>query len=178
MREFIFSGVKRPCSRAYSKAYSLPSKEPPIWEPLSRFNSKRTVLESNYASAEELQLAIKDLLETFREENVVITDPSSIRAHGYSEITYLPGFPHSAVARVRSTDDVVKVVNISKRWRVPLIAYGGATSAEGHFARASLFSRVEGNMSHVGYFIASIWEYMSRHVGHRSNSPNKWQKNS
>jgi D-lactate dehydrogenase (cytochrome) len=32
-----------------------------------------------------------------------------------------------------STGDVVKVVNISRKYRVPIIALGGATSIEGHF---------------------------------------------
>jgi len=36
--------------------------------------------------------------------------------------------------RPKSTEDVVKIVNIAKKYRVPIVPYSGATSLEGHFS--------------------------------------------
>lgn len=33
-----------------------------------------------------------------------------------------------------STEDVVKVVNVARKYRMPIIPYSGGTSLEGHFA--------------------------------------------
>jgi FAD/FMN-containing dehydrogenase len=49
----------------------------------------------------------------------------------------LPVFQHSILVRVKSTEDVVKVVNISRKFRIPLTVYSGGTSVEGHFAGVS-----------------------------------------
>jgi FAD/FMN-containing dehydrogenase len=34
----------------------------------------------------------------------------------------------------KSTEDVVKIVNIARKYRVPIVPYSGATSLEGHFS--------------------------------------------
>lgn len=39
---------------------------------------------------------------------------------------------HSVVVYPESTEDVVKVVKIATKYRVPITAYSGATSLEGH----------------------------------------------
>jgi FAD/FMN-containing dehydrogenase len=39
---------------------------------------------------------------------------------------------------VFSTEDVVKVVNVARKWRMPVTAYSGGTSLEGHFGGASI----------------------------------------
>ena len=36
--------------------------------------------------------------------------------------------------RPKSTEDVVKVINIARKYRVPIVPYSGATSLEGHFS--------------------------------------------
>ena len=33
-----------------------------------------------------------------------------------------------------STEDVVKIVNVARKYRMPVIPYAGGTSLEGHFA--------------------------------------------
>lgn len=93
-----------------------------------------TAFSTDYASPEELQLAIKELRNTFPEKHVVATDPDTLQHYGSSENSYHPSSPHSVVVRVFGTEDVVKVVNISRKYRVPVTAYSGATSLEGHFA--------------------------------------------
>lgn len=39
--------------------------------------------------------------------------------------------------RPKSTEDVVKIVNLARKHRVPIIPYSGATSLEGHFSGVS-----------------------------------------
>jgi FAD/FMN-containing dehydrogenase len=42
--------------------------------------------------------------------------------------------------RPKSTEDVVKIVNIARKYRVPIVPYGGATSLEGHFSGVDAMS--------------------------------------
>jgi hypothetical protein len=52
-----------------------------------------------------------------------------IQIHGYlSDSLYVPQ------VRPSSTEDVVDIVNIARKYRVPIVAYSGATSLEGHFS--------------------------------------------
>ncbi|KAG2062006.1 hypothetical protein BDR06DRAFT_868832 [Suillus hirtellus] len=86
-----------------------------------------------YGSPEEVQKAIEELRDALPGKNRVQTSPDSLRVHGSSDHSYHPSCPHSVVVMAYSTDDVVKVVNISRKYKVPIIALGGATSIEGHF---------------------------------------------
>lgn len=86
-----------------------------------------------YGSPEDVRKAIEELRDAFPGKNHVQTSPDSLRVHGSSDNSYHPSCPHSVVVLAHSTDDVVKVVNISRKYRVPITAYGGATSIEGHF---------------------------------------------
>ncbi|KDQ60603.1 hypothetical protein JAAARDRAFT_55331 [Jaapia argillacea MUCL 33604] len=95
---------------------------------------KPVVFASNYGSPEEVQLAIRELRSAFPGEHRVETADEVVKTHGSSENSYHPSSPHAVVVRVLSTEDVVKVVNISRKYRVPVTAYSGATSLEGHFA--------------------------------------------
>ncbi|KAH9952204.1 D-lactate dehydrogenase cytochrome oxidoreductase [Amylocystis lapponica] len=92
---------------------------------------------SQYASREELQQAIAELREAIPRKNGVATDQDTLSQYGHSENSYHPTSPHSVVVRPMSTEDVVKVVNIARKYRVPIVAYSGATSLEGHFSGIS-----------------------------------------
>ena len=46
--------------------------------------------------------------------------------------------PHSVVVYPESTEDVVKIVKIATKYRMPVVPYSGATSLEGHFRGVSL----------------------------------------
>ncbi|KAG6891325.1 hypothetical protein C0992_008779 [Termitomyces sp. T32_za158] len=85
-----------------------------------------------YASRKERKLAIDELRAAFPGVNDVSTDPDTLRTYGFSENSYHPASPHSVVVRPKSTADVVKIVNISRKYRMPIIPYSGATSLEGH----------------------------------------------
>lgn len=47
-----------------------------------------------------------------------------------------------------STEDVVKIVNIARKYRMPVIPYSGATSLEGH-TRAPTVGAICVDMSHM-----------------------------
>lgn len=100
-----------------------------------------------YGSLEDVRKAIDELREALPGNNCIHTNPVTLQAHGSSENSYHPSFPHSVVVVVHSTEDVVKVVNISRKYRIPIIASGGATSLEGHFSGV----RLNLNYSSLGY---------------------------
>lgn len=100
-----------------------------------------TVLNTTYASPKELQQCIDELRKLFPAEHIVETDPESLKSYGSSENSYHPTSPHSVIVRALSTEDVVKVVNTSRKYRVPITAYSGATSLEGHFGGVCIVHR-------------------------------------
>ncbi|KAJ7221731.1 D-lactate dehydrogenase cytochrome oxidoreductase [Mycena pura] len=87
-----------------------------------------------YASPGELQIAIEKLRKTFPEPGRVDTNPDVVKTAGSSPNSYHPASAHSVVVRPKSTEDVVKIVNIAREFKVPITAYSGATSLEGHFS--------------------------------------------
>jgi hypothetical protein len=90
-----------------------------------------------YGGAEEVQQAIKELQAALPGQ--VRIDPLTVEAYGSSPHTHYPGSPHAVYVAATSTEDVVKVVNISRKHKVPIIPFGGGNSLEGHFAGVSLF---------------------------------------
>ncbi|EIN11736.1 hypothetical protein PUNSTDRAFT_119000 [Punctularia strigosozonata HHB-11173 SS5] len=85
-----------------------------------------------YGSPEDFKKAIEELKSSLSQD-AVSTDPDVLREHGYSENDYHPSTPHSVVIFPSSTEDVVRVVKIANKYRMPVIPYSGATSLEGHF---------------------------------------------
>ena len=84
-----------------------------------------------------LPLVVKILQKELPGEGKVSTDPAVLQTYGFSENSYHPSAPHVVVVKPESTEDVVKVVDVARRWRVPITPYSGATSLEGHFAGVS-----------------------------------------
>jgi hypothetical protein len=79
------------------------------------------------------------------------------------------GWPHSVVVYPDSTEDVVKIVNVARKYRMPIVPYSGGTSLEGHFAGVST------HLPHTlpyGHFLNIVcsasavekWGHMRRHV--------------
>ncbi|CAK5264311.1 unnamed protein product [Mycena citricolor] len=89
---------------------------------------------AKYASPHELKLAIISLQQAFPEEGRVDTNPEVLKSAGSSDNSYHPAAPHSVLVRPQSTEDVVKVVKIARKFKVPIIPSSGATSLEGHFS--------------------------------------------
>jgi D-lactate dehydrogenase (cytochrome) len=88
-----------------------------------------------YANPRELQQAIQELENAF--PGKVQTNADALLTYGHSPHSYYPGASHSIIVSPRSTEDVVKVVNISRKYKVPIVPYGSATSLEGHYAGVS-----------------------------------------
>jgi D-lactate dehydrogenase (cytochrome) len=61
-----------------------------------------------------------------------VTTSTAIREHHGKDESYFPYAPPDAVVYPHSTEEVRDVVNICRRHRVPMIAYGVGTSLEGH----------------------------------------------
>lgn len=90
-------------------------------------------LPTTYASPEELAKAIDELKAAFPESQIN-TKAEALRIHGSSEVSYHGDTAHAIIVKPLSTEDVVKVVNISKKYKIPIMPYSGATSLEGHIA--------------------------------------------
>ncbi|KAF9453257.1 D-lactate dehydrogenase cytochrome oxidoreductase [Macrolepiota fuliginosa MF-IS2] len=101
-----------------------------VTETIERLGDKET----RYASPDELKSAIRELREAFADPSTVTTDPDSLKTYGSSENSYHPASPHAVIVRPKSTKDVVKIVDIARKYRAPITAYSGATSLEGHFS--------------------------------------------
>jgi D-lactate dehydrogenase (cytochrome) len=101
-----------------------------------------------YGTKEDYQRAIEELRSTFSDEpEAVSTDQGVLQTHGFSIQDPHPGefiriqegttvlmelgHLHSVVVFVKSTEDVVKVVKIANKYRMPIIPYSGGTSLEG-----------------------------------------------
>lgn len=124
-----------------------------------------TTFSADYASHEEVQLAIQELRDTFPQKHAVTTEPDALQIYGSSENSYHPSSPHSVIVRVFETEDVVKVVNISRKYKVPITAYSGATSLEGHFAGVCLF-QLPIQFVELMCLPVSVWKHMLRHGRH------------
>ncbi|KAH9979849.1 FAD-linked oxidase-like protein [Lactifluus volemus] len=79
-----------------------------------------------YGTSKDFARAIEELKSSFAKDAVTIAE-DQLEAHGFSLNTHLPVFP-------TSTEDVVKIVNIARKYRMPVITYSGGTSLEGHFS--------------------------------------------
>lgn len=94
-------------------------------------------LASSYGGHQDIEDAIKELRLALPGQHRVQTNNDSLELYGSSENSHHPSLPHSVIVQVKSTEDVVKVVGISRKYRVPLVPYSGATSLEGHFSGVS-----------------------------------------
>ncbi|KAL1702616.1 FAD-linked oxidase-like protein [Schizophyllum commune] len=96
-----------------------------------------------YGSPEDFQKAIHELRDTFGGD-LVSTEPDVLLQHGMSPYQQEPGKPHAVVVSPRTTEEVVKIVEIATKYRMPVVPYGGATAIEGHFHGASALGHPPG----------------------------------
>eukprot|EP00898_Chlorokybus_atmophyticus_P000385 jgi/Chlat1/1347/Chrsp119S01769 len=72
-------------------------------------------------------------LKSLLQNEKVVTDPSELELHGkpwnsYHKVLSMP----DAVVYPTCTEDVVAVVKLCNKYKMPIVPYGGATSLEGH----------------------------------------------
>ncbi|KAF9518892.1 hypothetical protein BS47DRAFT_1337778 [Hydnum rufescens UP504] len=84
-----------------------------------------------YGSNEDFAAALRDLELSLTKEQISV-DTNVLHSHGFSMLNSNPGVPHSIVVYPQSTEDVVKIVNIARKWLIPVVPYSGGTSLEGH----------------------------------------------
>ncbi|KAF8452613.1 FAD-linked oxidase-like protein [Boletus edulis BED1] len=93
--------------------------------------------EPTYGTPDDFQKAIQELRHAFSDEGHepgdVSTDPDDLRIHGFSENDHHPGAFHTVVVYPRNTEDVVKIVKIATKCRMPVTPFSGGTSLEGNF---------------------------------------------
>ncbi|KAA1472625.1 FAD-binding domain-containing protein [Dentipellis sp. KUC8613] len=89
-----------------------------------------------YGSDADFAKALNELRAALPEPGLVSTDEGERESYALGTAGELPGklVPHRAVVHVRSTEDVVAVVNISREQRIPIVPYTGGTSLEGGIA--------------------------------------------
>ncbi|KAJ3801728.1 FAD-linked oxidase-like protein [Lentinula aff. detonsa] len=97
-------------------------------------SASASLVKPQYGSREDYARAIEELKKTFAgDEDAVSTNADDLYSHGFSVNDYHLGTPHTVVMYPTCTEDVVKVVHIATKYRMPIIAYSGGTSLEGHF---------------------------------------------
>jgi D-lactate dehydrogenase (cytochrome) len=94
-----------------------------------------------YGTPSDFQSAIRDLISLFpspdhgssSRHSIVSTDPDVLDTHGMSPflLSHEKSSP-SVVVFPQSTEDVVKIVGVANKWKMPIIPYSGGTSLEGH----------------------------------------------
>ncbi|KAJ3995613.1 FAD-linked oxidase-like protein [Lentinula boryana] len=97
-------------------------------------SASASMVKPQYGSREDYARAIEELKKTFAgDEDAVSTNADDLYSHGFSVNDYHLGTPHTVVLYPTCTEDVVKVVHVATKYRMPIIAYSGGTSLEGHF---------------------------------------------
>lgn len=93
-------------------------------------------LRPRFGSPEDYAAAVRELQALFDEDSIT-TDPDDLAHHGGSAWTYGSALPPSAVVYPSSTEDVVKIMKVASKWRVPVVPYGSGTGLEGQFSAVS-----------------------------------------
>ncbi|KAH9818893.1 hypothetical protein DFH28DRAFT_887792 [Melampsora americana] len=103
----------------------------------AQLRSKPKDIQENISIKEPTESDFRDALETLKgliPLECISWNRDDLLLHGSSSWSYhapdcLPG----AILYPRSTQDVVKIVEVTSRYNIPLIPYSGGTSLEGHF---------------------------------------------
>ncbi|KAG9096080.1 hypothetical protein FRC06_009061, partial [Ceratobasidium sp. 370] len=100
----------------------------------SSYQRRTTDLPDKYGSDEDFRRGIAELRAHFTEPGTFTTDPAALYEHGFSLNSHHDGTPHSVIVYPQNTDDVVWVMKVASRYRIPVIPYSGGTSLEGNFS--------------------------------------------
>ncbi|KAI9704055.1 MAG: D-lactate ferricytochrome c oxidoreductase [Bogoriella megaspora] len=95
-----------------------------------------TVPPTHNVSNDNLQAAWSDFVAIVGRDNVS-TEPSDLSSHSGSAWSSYPSHPGDvpfAIIKPASTEEVSKIMKICHQRRIPVTAYSGGTSLEGHFA--------------------------------------------
>ena len=93
-----------------------------------------------YGSLSDYTKAISEIEALFKgkgKEDKVSIDEADLESHGISDWSYHEEKRPTVVVWVESTEEVVEIVKIATRYRVPITPFSGGTSLEGHFSSVS-----------------------------------------
>jgi D-lactate dehydrogenase (cytochrome) len=93
-----------------------------------------------YGSLADYTKAISEIESLFKSKgkgDKVSTDESDLESHGISDWSYHEEKRPTVVVWVESTEEVVEIVRIATKYRVPITPFSGGTSLEGHFSSVS-----------------------------------------
>ena len=91
-----------------------------------------------------------------------LSTAEAVRQQHGKDQTWAPGAPPDAVAFVRSTEEVQKIVTICGKYDTPVIAYGTGTSLEGHFTAP--YGGISVDVSQMNRILAVHTEDLDAHV--------------
>ncbi|MEX5284025.1 MAG: FAD-binding protein, partial [Nitrospiraceae bacterium] len=91
-----------------------------------------------------------------------LSTAEAVRQQHGKDQTWAPGAPPEAVAFVRSTEEVQKIVTICGKYDTPVIAYGTGTSLEGHFTAP--YGGISVDVSQMNRILAVHTEDLDAHV--------------
>ncbi|KAM6490032.1 FAD-linked oxidase-like protein [Amanita muscaria] len=83
-----------------------------------------------FGTRQDFENGIRELTELFPGDSSS-TSNEELETHGFSGTDYHPGALHSIIVYPQSTEDVVKIVKVATKYRIPVIPYSAATSLEG-----------------------------------------------
>ncbi|KAL5531039.1 hypothetical protein ACEPAG_3915 [Sanghuangporus baumii] len=83
-------------------------------------------------STDNFQRLFEELQSAFVNPESLSTDALDLHAFSQSKYPQFTGAPHAIVVHVSSTEDVVKVVRLASKYRVPVVPYSAGTSLEGN----------------------------------------------
>ncbi len=91
-----------------------------------------------------------------------LSTAEAVRQQHGKDQTWAPGASPDAVAFVRSTEEVRKIVTICGKYDTPVIAYGTGTSLEGHFTAP--YGGISVDVSQMNTILAVHTEDLDAHV--------------
>ncbi|OCB85133.1 FAD-binding domain-containing protein [Sanghuangporus baumii] len=81
-------------------------------------------------STDDFQLLFEELQTAFVNPESLSTDALDLHAFSQSKYPQFTGAPHAIVVHVNSTEDVVKVVRLASKYRVPVVPYTAVACVE------------------------------------------------
>ncbi|KAI0701555.1 hypothetical protein C8T65DRAFT_656298 [Cerioporus squamosus] len=98
-----------------------------------------TDFNTQYGSPDDFLKAIRELQDAFQhDEDAVSTDAEELERHGTANFAMHPDSLPSVVVYPTSTEDVVKIVKVAVKYRMPVVPFSGGTSLEGHYLPPSV----------------------------------------
>jgi D-lactate dehydrogenase (cytochrome) len=94
-----------------------------------------------YGTKQDYMTAIREIEGLYMARGLgdrVSTDVEDLETHGVSDWSHHEAARPTVVVWVTSTDEVVEVVKVAKKHRVPITPFSGGTSLEGHFSSVSV----------------------------------------